>query len=97
MTARNRNGRAASENPHNDATPTATTPASGRHQEPAPASTLSGAFRTALGKPVQTPAAAPIWKGDKGLKSAANPGPVHGQGRQASHSPTPAGPRKGHR
>lgn len=95
MTARFPNGRPTSEEQSTTAGPAA--PALQRGEDAAPAKTLSGAFKAALGKPAQMPHTFDTRKNGKGLKSALNAGPSHGPERQPVLGPAAPVPRKGHR
>ncbi len=92
MTARFPNGRPTSEEQS-----TTAAPALKRDNDAAPAKTMSGAFKAALGKPAQMPHTFDTRKNGKGLKSALNAGPSHGPERQPILGSAAPLPRKGHR
>ncbi len=68
-----------------------------RGNDTAPATSLSGAFKAALGKPADPPHNQALKKGGAGQPTLSRAGPLKGPGKTRTNSPAASVPRKGHR
>ncbi len=68
-----------------------------RGQDTALATSLSGAFKAALGKPAEPPHKAALPKNGSGHLPPMNAGPLKGPGKTRTNGPSASVPRKGHR